>query len=373
MKVCYIVSEIFGHGQFGGFGKLVRIIGKSLIDSGIDVDVITWRRSKDQPARENIEGMNVLSFPYINSPSVTSKLKHFFDYTSSSSIYKESNADIFVSIDPQISTYISQKIMPKKKHVIYFQDPYDEKAFKDMAKVDNNYAWTRKKQLEYITVLGLLRTAVRNSDLLVTQAKCYAPLIERLFKPASDPIFLANPISIPNRPLRKASKPTVCFVGRWDPQKRVDKFFELAKHFPEVDFITIGKSNYPGIDQILRSKYRNLPNVIMTGFVSEKEKSEILEKSWVMINTSIREGLPVSFLEANSHKTAILSYVNPDNFATNFGCHVSDEDFARGLRTLLENDVWKEKGEHGYSYVKKVHEVNKVTQEHISLYKKILS
>ncbi len=371
MRVCYIVSEIFGHGQFGGFGKLVRVIGKALIEAGIEVDVITWRRNKEQPATEIIDGMNVLSFPYMNSVSVSSKLKHIFDYTSSSSTYKTANADIYISIDPQLSTYVAQKVMPDKKHLIYFQDPYDEKAFKDMAMVDKDYAWTRKKQLEYFSILGFLRHACRNSDLLLTQAKCFGPSIERLFKPKSDPIFLPNPISIPTRAMKKSDEPTVCFVGRWDPQKRVEKFFELATCFPKVKFIAIGKSNYPETDRILRAKYSTIKNLLMVGFINEEEKSRILEKSWVMINTSIREGLPISFLEASAHETAILSYVNPDNFASNFGYHVPHEEFEVGLNALLQNDVWREKGELGCNYVKNTHELGKVIKEHIQIYKKI--
>jgi glycosyltransferase involved in cell wall biosynthesis len=371
MRVCYIVSEIFGRGQIGGFGKLVRLIGKALAEKGIEVKVITWRRCKEQPKTEIIDGMTVLSFPYIVSFSISSKLTHVFDYASSLSTYKRANADIYVSIDPQLTTYMAQKVMPDKKHVVYFQDPYDEKAYKDLSLVDSNYEWNRRKQLEFYSVLAVLRHACRNSDLLLTQARFFMPSIKRLFKPKADPIFLPNPVSIPTRIMRKSSEPTVCFVGRWDPQKRVKKFFDLATYFPKVKFIAIGKSNDPRTDQFLRSEYRQVKNLSMLGFISDEEKSRILEESWVMINTSIREGLPISFLEASAHKTAILSYVNPDNFASNFGYHVPDEDFAGGLKALLQDNLWQEKGEKGYDYVKSTHEIGKVINDHVRLYEKI--
>jgi hypothetical protein len=53
----------------------------------------------------------------------------------------------------------------------------------------------------------------------------------------------------------------------------------------------------------------------------------------------------VSFLEACAYKCAILSCNNPDEFAENFGHYVRKDDFTTGLKTLLENDAWKQKGE----------------------------
>ena len=91
-----------------------------------------------------------------------------------------------------------------------------------------------------------------------------------------------------------------------------------------------------------------------------------------MINTAAREGLPASFLEAVAFKCAILSSNNPDNFATEFGFHVQNDDYASGLEFLLEGDQWKEKGEKGYDYVKKTHELSVVIDKHIAVYEGLL-
>ena len=66
-----------------------------------------------------------------------------------------------------------------------------------------------------------------------------------------------------------------------------------------------------------------------------------MEKSWILINPAIREGLPNSYLEAAAHQTAILSYVNPDDFASRFGFHAATDNFEEGLTTLLKNNYWK--------------------------------
>ena len=73
------------------------------------------------------------------------------------------------------------------------------------------------------------------------------------------------------------------------------------------------------VDKQLRSKYRDTPNLELAGFKVGFEKDKILEKSWILVNTSVSEGLPVSFLEAAAHHCAILSPNDPDGFTRNFG------------------------------------------------------
>ncbi len=116
--------------------------------------------------------------------------------------------------------------------------------------------------------------------------------------------------------LRKADTPTVCFLARWDPQKRVEVFFELAEMFPEVEFIAMGRSHDIEADARLRKWCEGIPNLSCPGFVSEEEKSRILEKSWALVNTSVREALPISFLEALAHETPILSGEDPDGLTS---------------------------------------------------------
>jgi glycosyltransferase involved in cell wall biosynthesis len=107
-------------------------------------------------------------------------------------------------------------------------------------------------------------------------------------------------------------------------------------------------------------------------FKTGPEKLEVLNKSWVLVNTSVSECLPVSFLEAAAHGCAILSFHDPDGFASHFGQHVRDGDLESGLRALLKGDSWREKGEAGRAYVSEVHEVSAVTDKHIEAYRALL-
>ena len=59
--------------------------------------------------------------------------------------------------------------------------------------------------------------------------------------------------------------------------------------------------------------------------------------------------------------------------ASQFGYHAKDDDFCGGLDFLFENQRWRERGERGYQYVKETLEVNRAIDQHIAMYKQILS
>ena len=61
IRVCLISVEIFAYGKFGGFGKVVRIIGSELVKRGYEVFAVVPRRL-DQPAEETMDGITVLGY-----------------------------------------------------------------------------------------------------------------------------------------------------------------------------------------------------------------------------------------------------------------------------------------------------------------------
>jgi glycosyltransferase involved in cell wall biosynthesis len=105
-----------------------------------------------------------------------------------------------------------------------------------------------------------------------------------------------------------------------------------------------------------------------------QDKSALLERSWILINTSTHECLPVSFIEACAHRCAILSFVDANHFASRFGRHVREdgvEALADGLDYLLENDRWRTLGQKGYEYVRRHHETKLVVSTLIEIYQSL--
>jgi glycosyltransferase involved in cell wall biosynthesis len=129
-------------------------------------------------------------------------------------------------------------------------------------------------------------------------------------------------------------------------------------------------------DEQLRKTYGTLPNLEMPGVVLGEAKSRILEESWILVNTSWREGLPLSFVEAAGHQCAILSPLNPDDFASRFGYWAQQDtldDLANGLESLLSGDRWRELGRQAQAFVRETFEFERAVDQHMAVYQDLLA
>lgn len=358
MRVCLISVEIFAWGKYGGFGRATRLIGRELSRRGVQVTAVVPRR-KGQGAVENLDGIRVLSF----KPR---------DFLTATRLFREANADIYHSQEPSMGTYLAQRAMPDRKHIMTFRDPRDLEDWGIELKLPS---------LNYLQVLAnwmyednfLVKKAVQRGDAWFTIGKYLIPKVKVKYEMPGEPQFLPTPVPIPEQ-VQKSETPSVCYVNRWDRRKRPEIFFELARAFPEVQFYAVGKSRDARYEEQLRSEYGELPNLDMVGFIDQftsNRHSQILEQSWVFVNTAAREALPNAFIEAASHRCAILSSVDPDQLATKGGYYAADDDFVTGLKALLENDLWRTQGENGYRYMSEVFELNKSIDRHLTIYEQL--
>jgi glycosyltransferase involved in cell wall biosynthesis len=367
LRVCYVSPEMFHWGVHGGFGYITWTLSRKLVERGHEACVVTPRR-KGQGCVEDVDGVKVYGFDtFEDSIYPVSAIQSRRD---SLKYYRMADADIYHSQALSYNTYAAHLAMPGRKHVLTFQDPYDQHEWRRIARVVPRYGRISHILRVEAEIRFLARTC-RLLDTMYSQAHFLVQKSRKLYGLDSAPEFLPNPVPIPEELGMKSEKPTVCFLARWDPQKRVELFLRMAKEHPDIEFIAMGKSHDQAFDSELRARYGGLPNLRLTGFVSEEEKSRILASSWALMNTSVREALPVSFLEALAHKTPIISGENPDDLTSSYGFHVQGEDYEEGLRWLLESDDWRQRGEDGRCHVGKVFEMEHVIDLHLEKYKEI--
>ncbi|MEP6506993.1 MAG: glycosyltransferase family 4 protein [Gemmatimonadales bacterium] len=356
LHVCLTCIELFGFGMYGGFGRATRVIGRELVRRGVAVTVVVPRRRHDTSEPVEVDGMRVLRFDTRNPWSAIE-------------IYRECDADVYHSQDTWLGTYLAMKAMPDRPHMITFRDPHD---LADWKIETQNFAGSRIGWWKYRLSIDnpLVRSAVNNADSLYCAAQFLIPKVIRKYGLKSQPGFLPTPVAFPES-VTKATRPTVCFVSRWDSRKKPEDFFALANQFPHVDFIAVGGSTDRERDRALREIAASIPNLELTGIIdqfSEDRLGRVLSKSWILVNASPREGLPNAFIEAAAHQCAILSRRNPDGFASGFGHHAADDDLAAGLRTLLQNDRWRTAGQRGYEYVAQTFEMTRALDAHLEAY-----
>ena len=367
MRICLIATEFPGIGAYGGFGMLTHELALGLFKRGLEVYVAMPRKEGQKPI-EVIDGLTVVSYP-------SGLYNGVRDIRPFAGMYKTLDADIYHSQEPSIGSALAQLAAPHKKHIITFQDPRDVYDWKiELAHRKRGRLKEYKFWLYYQLEVG---KAARNASASFCQAKYIIDKVVKMYWLRDRPGFLPNPVRMPKMQNPKDCRPTVCYLGRWDERKRPELFFDLASKFPNVRFIAAGgcRHNNPLRDGELRRRCQEQKNIEVPGWLGDDERGKILDRSWILINTSTRECLPVSFLEAGAHRCAILSHCNPDDFASNFGFWAERgdiDDYAQGLKFLLDNDRWKALGEKAYHYVRDTHEYERVIDQHISIYTQML-
>ena len=142
MKICFICTEIFEWGKYGGFGRATRIIGRELVKRGIEVYAVIPRRN-GQKEFELLDGIKVLGFPKTN-PFYASRL------------FKMCDADIYHSQEPSFITYLAVKEMQDKVHLVTSRDPKWTGLVNLLTRLTINSRFFPIIYLKIITLLKLL-------------------------------------------------------------------------------------------------------------------------------------------------------------------------------------------------------------------------
>jgi glycosyltransferase involved in cell wall biosynthesis len=370
LRVVFIVSESFSEKRRGGFGWLVRTVGRELARRGFDVTILAWR-DPGSPDRYVVDGIRVITYPY--AFETRSVFRHLRDYQGFVNIVREVEADVFISVEAMVETLIAEILKRDAKHVVWAQDPVQWHDIELVRAVNPYYQISKARFTLNRFVFGL---AYWNADLILTQAKYYVDKLRKLYK--IDPnkvIYLPNPVDYipPENSIEKSDKPIICYLARMDPEKRYWIFFKLARKFPSILFVALGTPSmfFEEMFRKIAEKYRALSNLKLMGFLDGHEKWRVLDKCWILMLPSIKEGLPIAMLEGLAHKCALLSSVNPDGLTERFGYWAKKDDFEEGLKWLLENDKWRKLGDEGYKYIKENHDIKKVIDKLVNLLKRL--
>ena len=157
--------------------------------------------------------------------------------------------------------------------------------------------------------------------------------------------FLPNPVSPAVAGVRRAERPRVAFLGRLDPIKRPWVFVELARRFPRIEFVVLGRAHFEGPGSWHPGRLPS--NVTVLGHVDGESKRSLLGSAWMIVNTSIHESLPISFLEALHCGTPIVSCQDPEGVTSRFGRYVGRwggsgldalDAFGDAIESLLDDD-----------------------------------
>lgn len=359
MRICLVSGEIFAWNKYGGFGRATRWIGRELVRRGHDVCAVVPRRAGQRPV-ETLDGITVYGFPMFNP-------------LASIPTYRRCNADIYHSQQPSLGTALAMIGASGRKHVVTCRDIKSAQDWLIELRLPSRSPVAARLSRLYEDN-PLVRWSVRRADGVYSAYHGGGKKAQEKFGLSFEPAFLPSPIVMPEQ-RSKSDTPMVCFVGRWDRRKRPQLFFELAREFPDVQFVAVGCAQDRVWEKALRERYGGQRNLELRTFVNQFESGgldEVYSRNWILVNASPREGMPTTFLEAAAHGCAILSCVNPDGFTQLAGFHATAETLADGLRYLLEDDRWRACGERGREWVRAKYEASRAMDLHCALYADLL-
>lgn len=114
--------------------------------------------------------------------------------------------------------------------------------------------------------------------------------------------------------ISKTKNPSLLFLGRISKDKGIEDILQAYKKIIEnnshIELHIAGKEEKAGLLENLLLKYSLNKNklVHIYGFVSQHEKFSLMQRAWLLLHASTKEGWGLTVIEANSVGTPVVGY-----------------------------------------------------------------
>ncbi len=351
-KIGVVVNEFFcdEYPPLGGFGLSAKNFAEFFQSQDrYAVEVVALLpayRGKGAPPTM-LHGTRILPTPpelAIGNPRVFKKYRD--------DLLRE-NMDLLISIDYYPNYFQRLMALPRTPWIHWIRDPHSNENWDRILGLAKSefpceYSESARARARNYLKLQISRRLLRRKfhcgiqeTWLQDRARDGFPLIGKEFS------RLVNRINVPKTTVVKDPRPNALFIGRLVPVKRPWIYFELARRFPEVEFNVVGEPDHRmHLTQILKEA-QQVPNLRFLGKRVGHDLEQSLEKAWVLVNTSIHEGMPQSVLQALAFETPVVSALDFGGSIASFGVYAGEcsgdgmaevDSFARALQGLLQHE-----------------------------------
>lgn len=319
IRLGIVANEVFHPtvGRMGGFGWAVRQVCdcfRTMPELGVDPVVLVGERFADRaelPARVHD----------CETIWIGRSLRRW------ALAVRSSRIDAFLTIDYRPNYRAFFALCPRTPILVWVRDPWDRADRERIGSLRVPGDGTPARGINPHATASLVGVARRSRivgrrlRLAVTTPALAAKVPDSYGVPANGVRVLPNIVEPrpAGRP-RKAARPVVAYLARLDPSKRPWLMEELARRMPETELRVMGQSHFTGPGSWHATE--SLPNVRYLGHVADRVKRDELDRAWVLLSTSIHEGLSVSFLEALAQETPIVASVDTEQVVSRFGRYV---------------------------------------------------
>lgn len=128
-----------------------------------------------------------------------------------------------------------------------------------------------------------------------------------------DSVIIPSCYALPKE-THPGTRDSLLWVGTVTRHKRPELFLELAKYLPWFHFIMVGgPGSTPGnaaYFDAIRQAATALPNVEFTGFLPLRQVEPHFDRAAILVNTSLHEGVPTTFLQAWARGIPTVAFVD---------------------------------------------------------------
>ncbi len=357
---CYPVLRSDTSGHFGGAQVQQVLIAKELLKRGCNTTFIT--ASVYQQDDEIIDGIKVLKafnpndgirfirFIFPRLLGIWKALK-----SADAQIYYQRSAGFLTGV-----VGVFCKLM-RRRFVFATSSDFN---------INGGFSSTGKKKDTVSYHLGL-----KLADRIVVQSRYQKKLLEHNYGHSGK--VIPNVIEISDLGELWDKRDYVLWVGNLYRVKQPELFIKLAARLPEHQFMIAGRiKGDETYQKYVKKLIDDNANLTYLGPVPHNQVIKLYDRAYCLVNTSKYEGFPNTFLEAWSRKTPVVSMnSNPDGIITEYGLgyvvNSLDDLTEKTIHIIEEDNVRKEMGEKGYSYILKNCNIEDIAGMYDAILKKL--
>ena len=361
-KICFVVLgsyPLFTSNEklryIGGSEKKQVLIAEELARKGYDITFITYDEEGDK--KEIYKDISIIkSFSPSQNLNILTKAKMLWNSL------KKSNAEIYIQSGGTPGIIPIFCLVHRKKYIKWLSSD----------KIVLLESVHRKTTL--ITKISLY-IDIKFASLIVAQNEFQKKIVTDKFK--KNCVLIKNPISIPETSIKMKDmqmEKIVLWIGTIGSIKQPEVYLKIARMLQNYKFRMIGgrSDSEPELYDIIRDEAKKISNLEFLGFVPYEKMQGYYEESAILLNTSKAEGFPNTFLEAWSNYIPVISLnIDPDNVLSknNLGYHSKTfNQMVLDIESLLNNNSLRyEMGMNAKKYVKENHDVEKITDQFITM------
>jgi glycosyltransferase involved in cell wall biosynthesis len=164
----------------------------------------------------------------------------------------------------------------------------------------------------------------------------------------------------------------ILWVASLRPSKRPEVLFEMARRLPKHRFVVIGGADPDPAGQEfgrrVREEAASLPNVEYKGFLPFAEADRYFDGARLLLNTSLYEGFPNTFLQAWSRGVPSVAFVDTGSRQDGEPVYAIAEDVTRAcaaIERLMSDDAhWESCSRRAKAFFNAHHSVEAVVGQY---------